>query len=67
MTNHSRRLDRLEERYTPSGLPARWHRVIGGSEAELDARTAELIASSKAAPGDGFVRRLIVSPKSTGV
>jgi hypothetical protein len=47
MTNHSRRLDRLEERYAPPGLPARWHRVIGDTEAELDRRTNELIASGR--------------------
>ena len=47
-TNHSRRLDRLEEIHTPSGRPARRHRVIGDTEAELDERTQELIASGKA-------------------
>jgi hypothetical protein len=61
-TNHSRRLDRLEEIHAPSSRPERWHQVIGGSEAELDARMEELIASGKAKPTDGFVRRLIVSP-----
>jgi hypothetical protein len=63
MTNHSRRLNRLEERYAPPGLPARWHRVIGDTEAELDRRTNELIASGRAAPDDGFVRHLIVSSR----
>jgi hypothetical protein len=60
--NYSRRLDRLEEIYVPSGRPGRWHQVIGDSEAELDARMEELITSGKAKPTDGFVRRLIVSP-----
>jgi hypothetical protein len=61
MANHSRRLDRLEERHASPGIPARWHRVMGDSEAELDRRTGELIASGQADPDDGFVRRLIVS------
>jgi hypothetical protein len=64
MANHSRRLDRLEERYAPAGFPARWHRVIGDTEAELDERMRELIASGQADPDDGFVRHLIVSPRS---
>jgi hypothetical protein len=59
--NHSRRLDRIEEIHTPSG-PERWHRVIGHSEAELEERIQEMIASGEAKPGDGFSRRLIVSP-----
>jgi hypothetical protein len=60
-TNHSRRLDRLEEIHTPAG-PERWHRVIGHSEAELEERIREMIASGEANPNDGFSRRLIVSP-----
>jgi hypothetical protein len=60
-TNHGRRLDRLEEIQTPSG-PERWHRVIGHSEAELEKRIREMIASGEANPNDGFSRRLIVSP-----
>ena len=62
VTNHSRRLDRLEERSAPVGLHSRWHRVIGDTEAELDSQVNELIASGQAAPDDGFVRHLIVSP-----
>ena len=61
-SNHSRRLDRLEEIHAPSGRPERWHQVIGDTEAELDERTRELIASGQAKPTDGFVRHLIVSP-----
>ena len=62
-TNHSRRLGRLEEIHTPrdDGLPERIHRVIGWSEAELDERKREMIASGKAKPTDGFFERLIVS------
>jgi hypothetical protein len=66
-TNHTRRLDRLEEIHTPSGRPERWHQVIGDTEAELDERTNELIASGEAKPTDGFVHRLIIDPKSAGV
>jgi hypothetical protein len=43
-SNHGRRLDRLEERHAPPGIPARWHRVIGDSEAELDRQTDKVIA-----------------------
>jgi hypothetical protein len=59
-TNHGRRLDRLEEIHIPSDRPARWHRVIGNSDAELDERMRELIARRLAGASDGFVRRLIV-------
>ena len=60
--NDNRRLDRLEEIHAPSG-PARWHGVIGDSEAELDERIHELIASGRAKPTDGFIRHLIVDLK----
>ncbi len=61
-TNHSRRLDRLEEIHTPSGRPDRFHRVIGDSDAELEERMQEMIASGAAKADDGFICRLIVSP-----
>ena len=49
-------------RFVPAGIPDRWHRIIGDSEAELDRQMNELIASGQANPDGGFVRRLIVSP-----
>ena len=58
-----RRLRRLEEQHVPSGRPDRWHRIIGDTEAELRARSAELIESGLAAANDGFVCRLIITPK----
>jgi hypothetical protein len=58
-TNHSRRLGRLEEIHAPSGQ--RWHEVIDHSEAELDSRMHELIASGQAKMGDGFICNLIIS------
>ena len=61
-SNHSRRLDRLEEIHAPSGRPERWHQVIGDTRAELDQRIAEMIASGEAKVGDGFIRNLIVDP-----
>jgi hypothetical protein len=61
-TNHSRRLDRLEETHAPSGRPDRWHNVVGDTEAELNARVQELVASGQAMKGDGFIRNLIVDP-----
>jgi len=61
-SNHTRRLDRLEEIHAPSGRPERWHQVIGDSKAELDEKMQELIDSGEAKPTDGFVRYLIVSP-----
>jgi hypothetical protein len=63
MANHSRRLDRLEERYAPADLPARRHRIIGDTEIELNRQMNELIALGQASSNDGFVRRLIVSPR----
>jgi hypothetical protein len=36
--------------------------VIGDTEAELDERMEELIASGRAKRGDGFIRNLIVDP-----
>jgi hypothetical protein len=61
-SNHTRRLDRLEEAHAPSGRPERWHQVIGDTKAELDQRIAELIASGEARDGDGIIRNLIVDP-----
>lgn len=61
-TNHSRRLDRLEEIHAPTGIPDRWHRVIGDSDAELEERMQEMIASGVAKADDGFICRLIASP-----
>jgi hypothetical protein len=61
-SNHTRRLDRLEEIHAPGGRPERWHQVIGDTKAELDQRIAELIASGEAKVGDGFIRNLIVDP-----
>ena len=61
-TNHTRRLERLEEIHAPGGRPERWHQVIGDTKAELDQRIAELIASGEAKAGDGFIRNLIVDP-----
>jgi hypothetical protein len=61
--NHSRRLDRLEEIHAPSDRPERWHQVIGESDAELEMRMNEMIASGEAKPSDGFIRHLIVDPR----
>ena len=47
-------LGRLEEIHAPSEGPARWHRVIGHSDAELDEQVNELIASGVAWPSDGL-------------
>jgi hypothetical protein len=64
MTLHDRiiGMDRLEVIHAPSDRPERWHRVVGDTEAELDERTNELIASGRTKSTDGFVRHLIVSP-----
>lgn len=63
VSNHGRRLDRLEEIHAPGERPERWHRVIGHSDVELEERMKEMIASGEAEPTDGFVYRLIVDPK----
>ena len=62
VTCHSRRLDKLEEIYAPSGRPERWHTVVGDTDTELDQRMEDMIASGEAQPSDGFVQNLIVSP-----
>jgi hypothetical protein len=61
-TNHTRRLDRLEEIHAPSGRPDRWHRVIGHSDAELEERMQQMIALGEAKADDGFICHLITSP-----
>jgi len=64
MTLHDRiiGMDRLEEIHAPSDRPERWHQVIGDTDAELDERTNELIASGEARPTHGFIRRLLIDP-----
>jgi hypothetical protein len=61
-SNHTRRLDRLEEIHAPNDRPERWHQVVSDTKAELDQRIAEMIASGEAKVGDGFIRNLIVDP-----
>jgi hypothetical protein len=53
-TRHGRRLNRLVEEAYASRRPVRWHRVIGHSEAELEERMNEMIASGEAKATDGL-------------
>jgi hypothetical protein len=56
-----RRLEKLEEKTMPEGLP-RAHRVIGHSEEELEEKVAALKASGVVAEGDLIICRRIVAP-----
>jgi hypothetical protein len=62
MTNHSRRLDRLEERYQPSA-PRKVHRLIGDTRDRQEEQRQEMIVSGEADADDVFIFRLIVDPK----
>ncbi len=57
------RLEKLERAcQSTTSLSRKWHRIIGDTEAELDAKAAEVRASDAWRPGDSFIRRLIVYP-----
>jgi hypothetical protein len=56
------RLSKLEAVAAPAML-ARYHRVIGSSEAQCETGRASLIAAGKASRDDNFIFRLIVAPK----
>jgi hypothetical protein len=55
-----RRLEKLEQ--AKPMILRRWHRIIGETEADLDAQTAALRASPEWSEGNGVIRRLIVKP-----
>ena len=61
MANHSRRLDRLEERNRPN--TRRGHLLIGDSRDGQEEQRREMIASGQAHENDLFIFRLIVSPR----
>ena len=61
MANHSRRLDRLEERNRPN--TRRVHLLIGDSKDEQKEQRQEMIASGQADENDLFIFRRIVSPR----
>ncbi len=52
-----RKLEQQRQRPEPAG---KWHRIIGGSEEELDAKRAALMASPEWQDGDHTIERLIV-------
>ncbi len=54
-----RKLEQQRQRPQPAG---KWHRIIGGSEEELDAKRAALIASAEWQDGDHTIERLMVAP-----
>jgi hypothetical protein len=60
MANHSRRLDRLEERNRPN--TRRVHLLIGDSRDEQEEQRQEMIDSGQAYENDLFIFRRIVSP-----
>ena len=54
------RLARLEAKVKPAE-PGKWHRVIGGTEAECEAQRRAMIERGEAREADDFVFRVMVS------
>ena len=54
-----RKLEQQRQRPEPAG---KWHRIIGDSKEELDAKRATLMASPEWQEGDHTIERLIVTP-----
>ncbi len=54
-----RKLEQQRQRPEPAG---KWHRLIGASGEELDAKRATLMASPEWQEGDHTIERLIVDP-----
>ena len=54
-----RKLEQQRQRPHPAG---KWHRIIGDSKEELDAKRAALMASPEWQEGDHTIERLIVTP-----
>jgi hypothetical protein len=57
------RLRKLEADHTPTAFD-QWHRVIGRSPAECEAQRHGMIEAGRAEDTDGFVFRILVTPKS---
>ncbi len=55
-----RKLEQQRQRPEPAG---KWHRIIGDSKEELDAKRAALMASPGWQDGDHTIERLIVDPR----
>jgi hypothetical protein len=60
MSRIRNRLARLEAKAKPAE-PGKWHRVIGGTAAECEARRRAMIERGEAREADDFVFRLMVS------
>ncbi len=61
-----KRLEKMERQIPPPASRAKWHRLIGGSEEELAAKRAALIASPEWQEGDHTIEHLIVNPRALG-